>query len=72
MRRQVLQAMLMGMAIAALDGVETGINTTYKLNRLRVPGSKTGPGTKGRSSADNFMDIQSWSHHPDETSPSLR
>ena len=50
-------AMLMGVATAALDGVETGIDTTYKLNRLRTPNSKTGPGTKGRSSADAFMDI---------------
>ena len=31
--------------------------TLRKLNRLRVPSSKTGPGTKGTSSSDNFMDI---------------
>ena len=38
-------AMLLGMAGAALGGVETGINTTYKLNQLRTPRSSSGPGT---------------------------
>lgn len=54
-----LAAALLSGATSVLSGVETGIDTTYKLNQLRIPQGKRGPGT-GRSaagSAANFMDI---------------
>lgn len=44
-----LAASLLSGSTAVLGGIETGINTAYKLNQLRVPSSSKGPGTGTRT-----------------------